>query len=382
MTSQSQESVFTPYRLGDLELPNRIVMAPLTRNRAQEGGVPTPLMADYYAQRSSAGLIVSEATQISAQGRGYAGTPGIYTKAQIAGWELVTHAVRTCGGRMFLQLWHVGRISHTSLQPGGQSPVAPSAIRARAQTFVESGFTDVSEPRALRENEIREIVEAYAVAAKNALWAGFDGVEVHAANGYLIDQLLCDGSNQRTDEYGGSIQNRARFLTEVMRAVIEVVGEACVGVRISPVSTANDVHDSDPSSLFNHVVEVLDRLKPVYLHVIEGQTGGPRDLDPSFDFVALRSRFHGAYLANNEYTLALANQRIGDGEVDLVSFGRPFIANPDLVERFGANAPLNSLDPATLYGGGAKGYTDYPKLEEKTYAEPAFSIEANQPIDS
>jgi len=209
-------------------------MAPLTRNRAQEGGVPTPLMADYYAQRSSAGLIVSEATQISAQGRGYAGTPGIYTKAQIAGWELVTHAVRTCGGRMFLQLWHVGRISHTSLQPGGQSPVAPSAIRARAQTFVESGFTDVSEPRALRENEIREIVEAYAVAAKNALWAGFDGVEVHAANGYLIDQFLCDGSNQRTDEYGGSIQNRARFLTEVMRAVIEVVGEACVGVRISP----------------------------------------------------------------------------------------------------------------------------------------------------
>jgi len=283
---------------------------------------------------------------------------------------------------MFLQLWHVGRISHTSLQPGGQSPVAPSAIRARAQTFVESGFTDVSEPRALRENEIREIVEAYAVAAKNALWAGFDGVEVHAANGYLIDQFLCDGSNQRTDEYGGSIQNRARFLTEVMRAVIEVVGEACVGVRISPVSTANDVHDSDPSSLFNHVVEVLDRLRPVYLHVIEGQTGGPRDFDPSFDFVALRSRFHGAYLANNEYTLALANQRIGNGEVDLVSFGRPFIANPDLVERFGANAPLNSLDPATLYGGGAKGYTDYPKLEEKTYAEPAFSIEANQPIDS
>lgn len=382
MQTQDSETVFTPYQLGDLELPNRIVMAPLTRNRAEAGGIPTPLMAEYYAQRASAGLIVSEASQISAQGRGYAGTPGIYTETQIAGWELVTHAVRTCGGRMFLQLWHVGRISHTSLQPGGQSPVAPSAIRARAQTFVESGFTDVSEPRALGENEIREIVEAYAVAAKNALWAGFDGVEVHAANGYLIDQFLCDGSNQRTDEYGGSIQNRARFLTEVMRAVIEVVGEACVGVRISPVSTANDVHDSDPSSLFNHVVEVLDQLKPVYLHVIEGQTGGPRDLDPSFDFVALRSRFHGAYLANNEYTLALANQRIGDGEVDLVSFGRPFIANPDLVERFGTNAPLNSLDPATLYGGGAKGYTDYPKLEEKTYAEPAFSIEANQPIDS
>ena len=357
-------------------------MAPLTRNRAAEGGVPTPLIAEYYAQRSSAGLIVSEASQISAQGRGYDGTPGIYTEAQIAGWELVTHAVHTCGGRIFLQLWHVGRISHTSLQPDGQSPVAPSAIRAKAQTFVENGFTDVSEPRALSVDEIREIVVAYAMAAKNALWAGFDGVEVHAANGYLIDQFLRDGSNRRIDQYGGSIENRTRFLREVMEAVIEEAGEEFVGVRISPVSTVNDMHDSDASTLFNHVVEVLDLLKPVYLHVIEGQTGGPRDSDPSFDFAALRSKFHGTYMANNDYTLALANKSIEEGGVDLVAFGRPFISNADLVERFRTNAELNSLDPTTLYGGGAKGYTDYPTLGEAGCAVPLFEHGDNSDLSA
>ena len=241
MPTISPEAVLSPYKLGDLELPNRIVMAPLTRNRAAEDGVPTPLMAEYYAQRSSAGLIISEATQISAQGQGYARTPGIYTKAQTAGWALVTNAVHTCNGRIFLQLWHVGRISHTSLQPGGGPPVAPSAIRAKAQTFVDGGFTDVSEPRALETNEIQEIVTAFATAAKKALSAGFDGVEVHAANGYLIDQFLRDGSNKRTDEYGGSVENRTRFLVEVMQAVIKEVGADVVGVRISPVSTANDV---------------------------------------------------------------------------------------------------------------------------------------------
>lgn len=358
------KTVFTPYLLGDLQLPNRIVMAPLTRNRAEEGGLPTPLMAEYYAQRSSAGLIVSEASQISAQGQGYTGTPGIYTEAQIAGWELVTHAVHTCGGKIFLQLWHVGRISHTSLQPGGQPPVAPSAITAKAQTFVSGEFTNVSQPRALGINEIREIIDAYAVATKNAMWAGFDGVEVHAANGYLIDQFLHDGSNKRTDEYGGSVENRTRFLKEVVKAVIEEAGGNCVGVRISPASTVNDVHDSDPSELFNHVIEVLDKLNPVYLHVIEGQTGGLRNIDPSFDFGALRKKFHGAYMANNDYTLALANTSIEDGAIDLVAFGRDFISNPDLVERLRANEPLNSLDAATLYGGGAKGYTDYPTVEE------------------
>jgi N-ethylmaleimide reductase len=302
MSKLHAQEILTPYKLGDLDLPNRIVMAPLTRNRAAEGGVPTPLMAEYYAQRSSAGLIISEASQISAQGQGYAGTPGIYTDAQLAGWNLVTHAVHTCGGRIFLQLWHVGRISHTSLQPGGEHPVAPSAIRAKAQTFVGGSFTDVSEPRALNVAEIREIVGTFATAAKAALSAGFDGVEIHAANGYLIDQFLCDGSNKRTDEYGGSVENRTRFLLEVTQAVIKEVGEDCVGVRISPVSTANDVHDSDAKALFNHVVERLDHLRPVYLHVIEGQTGGPRDFDPTFDFIALRKKFHRTYMANNGYT--------------------------------------------------------------------------------
>jgi len=345
-------------------------MAPLTRSRAAEGGIPTPLMAEYYAQRSDAGLIIAEATQISAQGRGYEGTPGIYTDGQVAGWELVTHAVHTCGGKIFLQLWHVGRISHTSLQPGEQLPVAPSAIAANAQTFVDGQFTSVSEPRALNLDEIPGIVQGYVLAARNALWAGFDGVEVHAANGYLIDQFLHDGSNKRTDEYGGSIENRVRFLAEVIQAVIKEAGEDCVGVRISPVSTVNDVHDSNTKKLFNHVVEVLDRLKPVYLHVIEGQTDGPRDFDPSFGFCELRRKFHGAYMANNGYTLALANQSIQRGAVDLVAFGRPFIANPDLVERFHNHAPLSASDPTTLYGGGAKGYTDYPAMEAERCAVP------------
>jgi N-ethylmaleimide reductase len=373
MSALHPETVFTPYKLGDLQLPNRIVMAPLTRNRAEEGGVPTPLMAEYYAQRASAGLIISEASQISAEGQGYSGTPGIYSEAQIAGWELVTHALHTCGGRIFLQLWHVGRISHTSLQPGGRAPVAPSAIRAKAQTFVDGGFTDVSEPRALEVSEIEEIVAAYATAAKNAQWAGFDGVEVHAANGYLIDQFLRNGSNRRSDQYGGAIENRARFLTEVMKAVIDEVGKDCVGVRISPVSTVNDSHDSDPGSLFSYVVKVLDQLKPVYLHVIEGQTGGARDIDPDFDFAALRMKFHGTYMGNNGYTLALANKRIAEGAVDLVAFGKPFIANPDLVKRFRSNASLNYLDTATLYGGGAKGFTDYPTLGDMGSSEQKTS---------
>ncbi len=366
MSKLNTELLFSPYRLGCLDLPNRIVMAPLTRSRAGEGGIPTPLMAEYYAERASAGLIITEASQISAEGQGYEGTPGIYTEPQIAGWELLTHAVHTCGGRIFLQLWHVGRISHTSLQPGGRPPVAPSAVCAKAQTFIGGRFVDVSKPRELQLNEIHEIVEAYVVATRNALWAGFDGVEVHAANGYLIDQFLRDGSNKRTDEYGGSIENRTRFLNEVMQGVIAEAGEDRVGVRISPVSTVNDAHDSNAEELFSHVVESLDRLKPAYLHVIEGQTQGPRDIDPNFDFTALRRKFHGTYMANNGYTLELAVASVAAGAVDLVAFGRPFIANPDLVERFRINAPLSSVDTETLYGGGAAGYTDYPALSESS----------------
>jgi N-ethylmaleimide reductase len=362
MSLKNTELLFSPYPLGELALPNRIVMAPLTRNRSGQEGIPTPLMAEYYAQRASAGLIISEATQISAEGQGYEGTPGIYTEPQLAGWELVTHAVHTCGGRIFLQLWHVGRISHTSLQPGGGSPVAPSAIAADAKTFVDGGFVQVSQPRALEVSEIREIVAAYATATRNALSAGFDGVEVHAANGYLIDQFLRDGSNKRTDEYGGSIENRTRFLTEVIQAVIDAASEDCVGVRISPVSSANDAHDSNPSKLFTHVVEVLNRFQPVYLHVIEGETGGPRDIDPTFNFHALRRLFQRTYMANNGYTLKLATESLEAGSVDLISFGIPFIANADLVERLRTGAPLNAPDQTTFYGGGAEGYTDYPIL--------------------
>jgi N-ethylmaleimide reductase len=366
MSQLNTEPLFSSYKLGCLDLPNRIVMAPLTRSRAGVGEVPTPLMAEYYAQRASAGLIISEAAQICAEGQGYERTPGIFTEAQIAGWELLTHAVHTCGGRIFLQLWHVGRISHTCLQPGGRAPVAPSAIAAKTQTFIDGRYLDVSKPRTLEGNEIREIVESYVVATRNALWAGFDGVEVHAANGYLIDQFLRDGSNKRTDKYGGSIENRTRFLAEVMQGVIAEAGEDRVGVRISPVSAVNDAHDSDPMKLFTHVVEVLNTFKPTYIHVIEGQTQGPRDFDPSFDFVALRKKFHGTYIANNGYTRELAAESIATGAVNLVAFGRPFIANPDLVERFRTNAPLASVDTATLYGGGAKGYTDYPSLSESS----------------
>jgi N-ethylmaleimide reductase len=364
MLEPRTDILFSPYRLGELKLANRIVMAPLTRSRAEEEGVPTPLMAEYYAQRASAGLIIGEATQICAEGQGFEGTPGIYTNHQIAGWEVVTHAVHTCGGKIFLQLWHVGRVSHVSLQPGGRPPVAPSAIPAKAQTFLGGHFVDCSEPRALEANEIREIVDAYVMAARNALWAGFDGVELHAANGYLIDQFLRDGSNHRHDQYGGSIENRTRFLSEVMEALIGEAGEDCVGVRISPVSSANDMRDSHPTELFTHVVQTLDHFKPVYLHVIEGQTNGPRDIDPSFDFQQLRRTFHGTYMANNAYTLELAAESTNEGKVDLVAFGVPFIANPDLVDRFRTNTPLAESDPETFYGGSAKGYTDYPAIAD------------------
>jgi N-ethylmaleimide reductase len=368
MLNQNLDILFSPYRLGELELPNRIVMASLTRSRAAVDGVPTPLMAEYYAQRASAGLIIAEGTQICAEGQGYEGTPGIYSNFQIAEWELVTHAVHACGGRIFLQLWHVGRISHVSLQPGGRPPVAPSAIAAKAQTIIDGHFVDVSEPRALEQNEIREIVDVYVLATRNALWAGFDGVEVHAANGYLIDQFLRDGSNNRHDQYGGSVAKRARFLTEVMEGVIGEAGADCVGVRISPVSSVNGINDSHPAELFTHVVQVLDHFKPVYLHVIEGQTNGSRDVEPSFDFQALRRRFHGTYMANNGYTRELAGESMNEGKVDLVAFGGPFIANPDLVDRFRTNTPLASSDPKTFYGGGAAGYTDYPAIVDANCA--------------
>lgn len=357
----TNKTLFEPYVLGSLTLSNRIVMAPLTRNRARAGFVPGDFAAEYYAQRASAGLIISEATQISQQGQGYQNTPGIYTQEQIDGWRNVTDAVHAKGGHIFLQLWHVGRVSHVHLQPNGQPPVAPSAIRAETKTFVNNTFVDVSEPRSLELNEIPGIIEDFRRAAANAIAAGFDGVEVHGANGYLLDQFAKDGANTRTDAYGGSIENRARLMLEVTAAVIEEVGAQRTGVRISPVSPANGISATDPKAQFNYIVEKLDEMGIAYLHVVEGATGGPRDVAP-FDYEALRRKFKNTYIANNGYDLDLATTKLQQGLADLFAFGRPFIANPDLIERLKTGAPLASLDPATLYGGGSAGYTDYPAM--------------------
>ena len=357
----TNQTLFQPYTLGSITLANRIVMAPLTRNRASTGLVPSELAATYYAQRATAGLLIAEATQISAQAQGYQDTPGIYTHAQIEGWRKVTDAVHAKGGRIFVQLWHVGRVSHVDLQPDGAAPVAPSAIRAETKTFVNNGFSDVSEPRALETEEIKQIIDDFRQAAANAIAAGFDGVEIHGANGYLLEQFLKDGANQRTDIYGGSIENRARLLLEVTAAVTEEIGAERTGVRISPVSPANAITSSDPQGQYDYLVDQLDTLGIVYLHVVEGATGGPRDAVP-FDYDSLRRRFKNTYIGNNGYDLVLAAGQLAEGKADLFAFGRPFIANPDLVERLKKGAPLAAFIPETLYGGGAEGYTDYPPL--------------------
>jgi N-ethylmaleimide reductase len=355
--------LFETYKLGPITLPNRLVMAPLTRNRAIEGLVPNPLAVEYYGQRASAGLLITEASQVSQQGQGYQDTPGIYSKEQVAGWRKVTERVHARGGHIFIQLWHVGRISHTSLQPNEGAPVGPSAVRAKSMTFVGGTFSDVSEPRALTLEEIPGIIESFKRAAANALEAGFDGVEIHGANGYLLDQFAKDGANKRSDAYGGSIENRARLMLEVSKAVAAEAGSERTGIRISPVTPANDISDSNPQPLFDHIVDRLNALKLVYLHVVEGATGGPRDIAP-FDYGSLRKRFNGAYIANNGYDFELASKVLAANEADLIAFGKPFIANPDLVERLKRGAPLNEPDKATFYGGGAKGYTDYPVLDE------------------
>ncbi len=363
-------TLFEPTTAGDIALKNRIVMAPLTRNRAP-GAVPTPLMATYYRQRASAGLLITEATAISHQGQGYADVPGLYAPEQIAGWKRVTDAVHQAGGKIVTQIWHVGRVSHTELQPGKGAPVAPSAIAAKTKTvLIVDGvptFVETSEPRALRTDELPGIVEDYRRAALAAIEAGFDGVEIHAANGYLLDQFLKTGANQRTDAYGGSIANRARLLLEVVRAVTGAIGAGRTGIRLSPVTPANDVIDADPQPLFEHVVRELAPLGLAYIHVIEGATGGPREVDGRpFDYAALRQAWRaaggqGAWMVNNGYDLPLAEQSLRDG-ADLVAFGRPFIANPDLVARLRSGGPFNTPDKNTFYGGGAQGYTDYPTL--------------------
>jgi N-ethylmaleimide reductase len=357
-------TLFDPLQLGDIPLANRVVMAPLTRDRAGPGCAPQALNAEYYAQRAGAGLIISEGTQVAPLGQGYLDTPGIHSREQVAGWRRVTEAVHARGGRMVAQIWHVGRISHTSLLPPGERPVSSSAKAAGTKTYTRAGFEQVSAPRALATEEIPGVIAQFRQAARNARDAGFDGVEVHGANGYLVEQFLRDSVNDRTDHYGGSVENRARFLIELMTAVCEEIGPGRVGLRLSPISPANDIgQDSDPTALFSHAVRELSRLGFAYIHAVEGSTGGPRDFG-SFDFGALRKLWSGAWIVNNGYTREMALDAVASGRADAVAFGKAFISNPDLPRRLREDRPLAAWDQKTFYGGGAEGYTDYPALEE------------------
>jgi N-ethylmaleimide reductase len=358
-------SLFDPVRFGSLSARNRIVMAPLTRNRAGPQQVPTPLMACYYAQRASAGFIVSEATQISAEAQGSVDTPGIYSSAQIAGWRSVTAAVHAAGGTIVAQLWHAGRVSHVSLQPYGQAPVSSTARRANAETLTALGFEQVSTPRALRLDEMRGVVAQFRKAARHAIEAGFDGVEVDGTNGYLLEQFLRDSINDRSDAYGGTVANRVRLPLEILTAIAAEIGADRAGLRISPVTPMNDAgQDSDAQGLFNHFMERLNSLHLAYVHVIEGVTSGARGTI-AFDYSALRKRFQngheaGIWIVNNGYTRRMAMATVAGGAADMVAFGRAFISNPDLVDRLRSDAPLAPVDARTLYGGDAAGYTDYP----------------------
>jgi len=351
--------LFSPVQLGKLKLSNRIVMAPMTRNRAPQG-TPTPLMATYYEQRASAGLIITEGAQISDQGIGYPATPGIHSIEQVAGWQPITDAVHAKGGHIFVQLWHCGRVSHPDFHDGALPP-APSAIKPAGQAFTYTGLQDFVTPRALELSEIPGIIKQYRHAAAMAMKAGFDGVEIHSANGYLLDQFLRDGSNQRTDAYGGSLENRTRLLREVTEAVCNEIGADKVGIRISPVNAFNDMHDSDPQALFNHVASMLSELKPAFLHVVEVSMAG--DVDDAVDMLQIRKCFMGSYIANGRYDKARGNEVLAKGAADLVAYGIPYLANPDLPERFRQDAGLNEPDQATFYGGDAHGYTDYPALD-------------------
>ncbi|WP_454827949.1 alkene reductase [Pseudoxanthomonas wuyuanensis] len=362
MSTVNVDRLLSPVQIGSLLLPNRMIMAPMTRSRAGEGDAATAIVAEYYRQRASAGLIVSEGSQISAQGKGYPRTPGIFTAAQVAGWKQVTDAVHAQGGRIFLQLWHVGRLSHPLVQPDGQLPVAPSAIKPEGELYTAEGLKAYETPRALELEEIPGVVADFRRGAENAKQAGFDGVEIHGANGYLIDQFLRDGTNTRTDAYGGSIENRTRFLKEVVEAVIPVFGADRVGVRLSPIFSGFSMSDSNPQATFGHAAEMLGRHGLAYLHVVQLGEG-------PFDFLELKRRFGGTYIANGGYDAARAAAALRAGEADLVAFGVPFLANPDLVDRFMHGDALNDADPSTFYQGEERGYTDYP-TRERTMATP------------
>lgn len=349
-------SLLSPYQLGEFSLKNRMVLAPMTRSRAVEGNVPNPLAATYYAQRAGAGLIVTEATQVSPQGVGYIRTPGIHSQEQVAGWKKVTDAVHRAGGTIFLQLWHVGRISHPDFH-GGELPVAPSAVAAEGTVFTLKGPQKMVTPRALAASELPSIVEQFKRGAENAQKAGFDGVEIHGANGYLLDQFTRDGVNKRTDKYGGSVENRARFPLEVAEAVIGVWGPGRVGYRIAPNSPFNSMSDSNPVEIFSYLAGELDALDAVYLHVVDPAADGDKRISP-----LLQEIFEGTYIVNGGFDAETADAAIRRGETDLVAFGVPFLANPDLPERYRQKAPLNTPDQNTFYAGEAKGYTDYPAL--------------------
>ncbi len=355
-------SLHSEYKLGPLSLPNRLVMAPMTRNRAGAGHVPTDLVKTYYEQRASAGLIITEASQVAPEGVGYPNTPGVYSREQVAGWQSVTEAVHRAGGRIFLQLWHVGRISHPLFQPQGALPVAPSAIAPVGESYTPEGLKPFMTPRALETREIAGIVGQFRRGAENAKEAGFDGVELHGANGYLVDQFLRDGTNRRTDGYGGSVENRSRFLLEVTSAIIDVWGPDRVGVRLSPSGTFNDMKDSNPLTTFSHAVRELDRLGIAALHLVEGNEADVRHGGTIVPTSQLRPLFHRTLIVNGGYDAARAESVVQEGRADLVSFARPFLANPDLPRRFKISAPLNTPDPSTFYGGNEKGYVDYPAL--------------------
>ncbi len=352
--------LFSPFTLGDISLSNRLVMAPMTRNRANQDNAPHSLNVQYYQQRATAGLIITEASQVSPQGVGYPATPGIYSDAQVTGWREVVDAVHAEGGHIFIQLWYCGRISHPSLLPENQTPVAPSAIRPAGDAFTFEGLQPFVEPRALDAAEIKQIVAQYKHAADMAKQAGFDGIEVHAANGYLIDQFLRDGSNQRTDEFGGSVENRMRFLNQILDAVCEVWPSQRVGIRLTPENSFNDMSDSNPAEHFCYFIKQLNSRNLAYLHVLEGDM---MSKEKKLDYRQLRDTYDGVYMANNGYDKSRAEAALSNGDADLIAIGVPFLANPDLLNRYQKNLPLNEPDMATFYGGDAQGYTDYAYAE-------------------
>lgn len=363
--SRQETDLFTPIKIGDLTLKNRMVMAPLTRNRATPGDLaPNEMNVEYYRQRTSAGLIICEGSQIADDALGYPLTPGIHSPKQVAGWKKVTDAVHAEGGLIFMQLWHCGRVSHSSMLPGQMRPLAPSAIKPAGEVFTYEGMKPYETPQAIATEAIPGIIEQYRHAARCAIEAGFDGVEIHGANGYLLDQFLRDGSNQRDDQYGGSIENRARLLMEVTAAVCEIWDPQRVGVRLSPLQPFNDLYDSDPQATFSYTVKALNRFNLGYLHITEMGADNPGAAGPEFDISSLRPLWDGIYMTNFNYDKQTANQALAAGQADLIAFGRLFIANPDLPHRFAENAELNTPDPESFYGGDERGYIDYPFLDK------------------